>query len=1413
MAAQEKARAYIEKRLAAAEALQRDNVLGSGASSARRRHGLRQSAAASLEAAAQGNERIDSRFGMGGRPTKAALLRRAGGGPLTPTSATTPVQRRYLPAVEFTGVIEASLSDPRPQQQTPLQQEERAATAAARSRRPARPLGLPRMHALTRSLPHCDGGAPQPQSCNICGSGNLCTVDCCRYCGSLCDTVPRSKNHAVLRQLVERYGRHAASLGVGAEGAAVSRSARGDRAEELLTTLLDRLELMLLGSAAGEGEGDRDNALRWSEELGLIGAPSRSGQLHHRSQPPAFLQAAPKGGSATGGAGDGVSSSSSGGGASDASAGYERPRFFYWDGRDASDGVGLAGADPKGLRTLLVALLLAPLDEPQQDRALAELRLNARTRLLVRSAAARLGGMEAKRHWATVQDALARLGKNDIGALLLDLTGALVAAGKAAPAAATAAAPARVSLTAASPKAAAAGVAAPRPVVSEQVQQVAVPSVDMACGTRSEGDELQRAAVAEGASRLAGGAGAKGMLGARAVLALLDRAVVNSVGVPLEAGNDDESRIAAHARAAAREAVADVAATLSSPTAGGGGVMGHCASLAFLLRRLQAVDDPENVLPVPELQMPPPGLMGGCLVMAEDPAEACARTLLHGVTDETRDALLHAWFHGQELQVWIAENAPELLVKARNQVVLVRAKKTEEEVAEEEARKLELLEKQAAAAGKVLRNRRSLAARLTAFAVGSGAGGDDVHRESTVPPAARPRRMSRAPAPDPAAIAIARRASSLRRKPQMHDASCQTEEADGAGEWGDALPELKRGNNNATSTLMERLDRTRRKTMRSDSPKKKTRSKKKSQDLDNKVADFDWTIKQVLALFEKRAEAEAAIKASTRRGAGASAQGMADFVYDDFIRQFGIPALARRKMQELLEALDVHASNDNPIVACFLEVLNDSAAPPDGEEGGDGGDGAAPREADLLANFVTDAILAVREEVATNVVFPPEAGETRINWIAESRSRKLLPLLFHGRWGLEGADKAAVVAAIKVQRTRGAGRWRLERHAGYQLAKTWRLSLLHFVQVVVTDFKRQLRAHPVSRGTMIREEEDAMTRAVLGVAEGEEGEEEEEEDDDDDDDEDGGDEGTSGRGVNENELLISNSIFSSANDECRALIRERCSLVHFDPGQVIMRKGDPADEMFIVKHGEVEVRVAVGGGGGVEKVVGTLSAPDFFGESALMEKGGRRTATISVPAAKRVTFSGGELGAAGGGGGGGGGPPARRSGVDLLKLTRADFDEIMDANPAFQEELRARNAGYIVIERVPMFQGRGRAFTYVRGSSLARSLTRCFRGRSPARSLHRWPAGTPAHRGHAMLRSPCAAIWRPGATLVRTRVGSHQIESGSAPTHSRNHGSNSPHNQICTSHPRPRSLYPPPCACATADPSSPALDAPSRQQQ
>ena len=85
----------------------------------------------------------------------------------------------------------------------------------------------------------------------------------------------------------------------------------------------------------------------------------------------------------------------------------------------------------------------------------------------------------------------------------------------------------------------------------------------------------------------------------------------------------------------------------------------------------------------------------------------------------------------------------------------------------------------------------------------------------------------------------------------------------------------------------------RREELMAEREQKKARKRKQDPSLE-KRADLEWTLKQVFVLFEKRAEAEAARKASSRGGQKAMA-GMSDFVYEDFIRQFGIPALARRK--------------------------------------------------------------------------------------------------------------------------------------------------------------------------------------------------------------------------------------------------------------------------------------------------------------------------------------------------------------------------------------------------------------------------------------------------------------------------------------------------------------------------------------
>ncbi len=83
---------------------------------------------------------------------------------------------------------------------------------------------------------------------------------------------------------------------------------------------------------------------------------------------------------------------------------------------------------------------------------------------------------------------------------------------------------------------------------------------------------------------------------------------------------------------------------------------------------------------------------------------------------------------------------------------------------------------------------------------------------------------------------------------------------------------------------------------------------------------------------------------------------------------------------------------------------------------------------------------------------------------------------------------------------------------------------------------------------------------------------------------------------------------------------------------VIIRKGDPADALYLVASGEVQVLLDTG--------PVTLSDGDFFGEMALLSRG-RRMATVT---AKRAT--------------------------ELLVLDARDFDRLMEGNPALAETVR-----------------------------------------------------------------------------------------------------------------------------------------------
>ena len=62
---------------------------------------------------------------------------------------------------------------------------------------------------------------------------------------------------------------------------------------------------------------------------------------------------------------------------------------------------------------------------------------------------------------------------------------------------------------------------------------------------------------------------------------------------------------------------------------------------------------------------------------------------------------------------------------------------------------------------------------------------------------------------------------------------------------------------------------------------------------------------------------------------------------------------------------------------------------------------------------------------------------------------------------------------------------------------------------------------------------------------------------------------------------------------------------NYKAGEVIFREGDPAEEMFVVKSGVVEIRLG-------NRVLDTLSERSIFGEMALIDSGPRSATAIAV---------------------------------------------------------------------------------------------------------------------------------------------------------------------------------------------------------
>lgn len=67
-------------------------------------------------------------------------------------------------------------------------------------------------------------------------------------------------------------------------------------------------------------------------------------------------------------------------------------------------------------------------------------------------------------------------------------------------------------------------------------------------------------------------------------------------------------------------------------------------------------------------------------------------------------------------------------------------------------------------------------------------------------------------------------------------------------------------------------------------------------------------------------------------------------------------------------------------------------------------------------------------------------------------------------------------------------------------------------------------------------------------------------------------------------------------------------------GEVIFSQGDTGDEMFIVRSGQVEVRVG-------DKIIATINEDEAFGEMALVDDRPRSATAVAVTATELVPLS------------------------------------------------------------------------------------------------------------------------------------------------------------------------------------------------
>lgn len=91
------------------------------------------------------------------------------------------------------------------------------------------------------------------------------------------------------------------------------------------------------------------------------------------------------------------------------------------------------------------------------------------------------------------------------------------------------------------------------------------------------------------------------------------------------------------------------------------------------------------------------------------------------------------------------------------------------------------------------------------------------------------------------------------------------------------------------------------------------------------------------------------------------------------------------------------------------------------------------------------------------------------------------------------------------------------------------------------------------------------------------------------------------------EMLRNIPLFTGLPTARLKLIAYTADVVRFEPGEVIVQQGDPADAVYIIAEGEAEVWVTDAGGHDLR--VNTMGRNALFGEIGVLCQG-RRTTTV-----------------------------------------------------------------------------------------------------------------------------------------------------------------------------------------------------------